>query len=940
MSQLQATWTPDATLFFWATRDPVEEAARRELPGLLRLTGRASRRPLARPGDGRQRTPGVDIPLSEALSLLVHVGREARVSDSLVVFSAIAKLAVRLAAARRVVPTARNGQARWKGLLLHADDQRSFDALVTALPPAGRALPTSSRGRVTLPTAEVVVREVLDGCIDVLYRQGAWPGTSRGWARDLAQALRGDDPAFVPREARHQAIPDLVAGWAAGAEAAALGLELRLGLPRGKRARFPLNLHLVATHAPSHSLPVARAWTAGERLELAGREHEHPAHHVLRALARASRVWTPLADSLEGTAPTDLILDAEQAWSLLDRGARDLRAAGFRVRIPDEFEGAGSRRIRARMRIEVPDEVGDGPMRLDRMLTFRWEVALGDTLLTGADFQPLAASGSPIVRFRDQWVLLDPREVARLPDDLDQAGTLPAAAALRAVLTGQHEGVPVVADARLDLIVEALRDPPPAPLPDGFVGTLRPYQERGFAWLATLGRLGLGACLADDMGLGKTVQLIAHLLDQPGGPHLVVCPTSVLGNWTRELRRFAPGLTLQRYHGLQRRPEELGTTDVVLTSYGLLARDIDVLEAIPWRVVALDEAQSIKNPDSQRARAARRLQARHRVALSGTPVENRLDELWSLMEFLVPGLLGPRRTFQRNVAVPIERFGDEALAHQLKLGVSPFLLRRLKTDPTVISDLPEKIERKDFTPLTAEQARLYRQVADEAMEAIATAADTERRGRVLAMLTALKQVCNHPDHYLKGEGPLVGRSGKLERLHDLLEQILDRGERAIMFTQYREMGDRLQRWMAEVFDLDVPFLHGGTPAVRREDMVRAFQDDDDAAPVLLISLRAGGTGLNLTRATHVVHYDRWWNPAVEDQATDRAYRIGQTRNVQVHKMVSQGTLEERIDAVLEDKRALAESVVGSGEGWVTELDDDALRALVALGDDAIVEDER
>jgi SNF2 family DNA or RNA helicase len=444
------------------------------------------------------------------------------------------------------------------------------------------------------------------------------------------------------------------------------------------------------------------------------------------------------------------------------------------------------------------------------------------------------------------------------------------------------------------------------------------------------------------MGLGKTIQLIAYLLvrlPKAGGrPSLVVCPTSVLGNWQRELQRFAPSLRVQRYHGLNRSLDDSSEVHVVLTTYGLLVRDQEGLTNVAWDVVALDEAQSIKNPDSQRAKAARKLHARHRVAMSGTPVENRLDELWSLMEFLVPSLLGARGAFRRNVAVPVERFGDQEVARRLKLGVSPFLLRRVKTDPNVISDLPDKIERQDYVPLTSEQASLYQDVVDDYMSQIEGSSDVERRGHVLAMLTALKQVCNHPSQYLGNQGDdLSERSGKLERCIELLDQIFENGEFCLIFTQYREMGNRLQRHISEVFGEDVPFLHGGTPPRQRDEIVRSFQEDADAAPVLLISLRAGGTGLNLTRATHVLHYDRWWNPAVEDQATDRAYRIGQDQTVQVHKLVCQATLEERIANLLNEKRALAESIVGSGERWVTELDDDALRALVALGDDAVLD---
>jgi SNF2 family DNA or RNA helicase len=461
--------------------------------------------------------------------------------------------------------------------------------------------------------------------------------------------------------------------------------------------------------------------------------------------------------------------------------------------------------------------------------------------------------------------------------------------------------------------------------------------------LACLGELGLGACLADDMGLGKTVQVIAHLLDRaersPGSPSLVLCPTSVLGNWSRELARFAPSLRVAQHHGAGRSLDDARHADVVLTTYGLLVRDAAALQGVGWDVVVLDEAQAIKNPDSRRARAACGLTARHRVALSGTPVENRLDELWSLMRFLVPGLLGSRAHFQRTVAVPVERMGDEDAARRLRLGTSPFLLRRVKSDPTVVSDLPDKVQRKVWCALAPAQASLYHRVAEEKLSEVSEADGVSRRGRVLAMLTALKQVCNHPAHYLRDGDGAVARSGKLRRTVELLEAVLAADERALVFTQYREMGELLSTALTPIVGQRPAFLHGGLSVAERDELVRRFQEDDDAAPVLIISLRAGGVGLNLTRATHVLHYDRWWNPAVEDQATDRAYRIGQRRNVLVHKLVCQGTLEERIDAMLEDKRGLAEAVVGSGEGLVAELDDAALRALVLLGEDAVVEDE-
>ncbi|TVQ91304.1 MAG: DEAD/DEAH box helicase [Deltaproteobacteria bacterium] len=939
MSQVQATWTPDSRLFCWSVRDPLELACARELPDLLLSVGAAATRQVVIPGERprRVKVDGLDLSISEALRLLTNLNLERPVSDSVRCWSVAAKLALQIAISQQVAPTVINGEALWKALFIREQDQRTLERLIDALPTSGRSVPTGTPSAPRLLTTERALRSFIDQVIDSLYRRGVWPGPSLGWAHDLAQALTGPNRDFSPREARLQNLPTTFQAWSSGADSSSLTLELRLELPRGRARTFPLRLYVTATHDDTARAPILQAWRAGASFKLGDSLIEHPAYYAMRDLSRASRLWSPLAQALRGPEPEDLKLGPDEVWSFLSRGVGALRGAGLRVGIPKDFEQAGARRIRARMRIEARD---DGHrLALSEMLSFRWEVTLGDQLIEGSDFKTLLKKESPVVRFQNQWVLLDPAEIRRLPDDLGEIGNLPAAEALRAVLTGEYRGVPVIADEKLDLVLRALRDPPETPLPEGFQGTLRPYQTRGYSWLTTLGRMGLGCCLADDMGLGKTVQLIAHLLDRRGRPHLVVCPTSVLGNWRREIQRFAPTLKVLRYHGVERKPQDLSKADVVLTTYGLLSRDVEALREVAWDVFALDEAQAIKNPDSKRARAARSIQASHRVALSGTPVENRLDELWSIMEFLVPGLLGPRRTFERNVAIPIERFGDEAVAHSLKLGIAPFLLRRLKSDPAIIDDLPDKIERKDFVPLSAEQARLYQQVVDEAMEQIELAETNERRTHVFSMLTKLKQVCNHPAQYLKEPGRLDGRSGKLERFSELVELIVRGGERAIIFSQYRQMGDLLVRHLEEHHDLPTPFLHGGTPAEKREEMVRSFQEDDDASPILLVSLRAGGTGLNLTRATHVIHYDRWWNPAVEDQATDRAYRIGQRQNVQVHKMITQGTLEERIDQLLEDKRALADQVVGSGEGLVAELDDSALRMLVSLGEDAMIEED-
>ncbi|MCB9140106.1 MAG: ATP-dependent helicase [Caldilineaceae bacterium] len=482
--------------------------------------------------------------------------------------------------------------------------------------------------------------------------------------------------------------------------------------------------------------------------------------------------------------------------------------------------------------------------------------------------------------------------------------------------------------------------------PEHFQGTLRPYQRRGAGWLVYLRNLGLGACLADDMGLGKTIQAIAMLLhvreeaaaahvgETPHLPALLICPTSVVANWKHETDRFAPVLRALIHHGTGRLTGDeflrsAAVHDLIITSYGTARRDIELLTRIPWRHLIIDEAQNIKNPRAKQTQAVRRIQAPNRVALTGTPVENRLAELWSIMEFLNPGYFGEREAFRKRFIVPIERYNDDQRAAELRRLAQPFLLRRLKSDPNIISDLPEKNEMVVYCSLTEEQAALYEATVRQALATLEESSGIQRRGQVLALLTRLKQITNHPAHFLKEEGPLAGRSGKLDRLTEMLEEALSVDDQALVFTQFVEMGHLLQNHLRTNLGSDVLFLHGGTPARQRDRMVQEFQDKS-GPPVFVLSLRAGGSGLNLTRANHVFHFDRWWNPAVENQATDRAFRIGQQRNVQVHKFVVAGTLEERINEMIESKQALAEAIVGSGEDWLTELNNDELQHLLML----------
>jgi hypothetical protein len=622
--------------------------------------------------------------------------------------------------------------------------------------------------------------------------------------------------------------------------------------------------------------------------------------------------------------------------------------------------------------IRAADGRGGSSTLAGLVTDFRWEIALGDETLSAQEFEAIVAAKSPLVRWRDRWVRVDAGSAERI-GRLGQAGEVSLAEALALSLErdaaadwyadgqgfgdvplgqksvpvldyGDAKPIEVVADGGVALLLDRIRaacDHPPAPkTPEGFVGELRGYQRRGVAWLEGMGELGLGAVLADDMGLGKTIQLIAHLLGRPvEGPFLIVCPTSVVGNWEREIRRFAPRMPVARHHGADRPRTLKALAGAVLTTYGTLRRDTDLLAAVDWDVIALDEAQYVKNPTTAAARAVRRLRARQVVALTGTPLENRLAELWSVLDATNPGFLGTRASFGRRFVAPIEKHRDGAAAARLRRLVAPFVLRRSKTDPAVIADLPAKIERTVVCPLTAEQAALYQAAVDHTLAMLADVGTMQRRGRILALLTELKQVCNHPAQYLDEPNPrLLGRAGKLAATQQIVAEATNVGDRLLIFTQFVAMGRLLTAQLSRDLGVEVPFLHGGVAASGRDRMVERFQSDPDASPVLIVSLRAGGTGLNLTAATHVIHYDRWWNPAVEDQATDRAHRIGQTRTVEVHKLITAGTLEERIAELLERKRALADAVVGTGETWITELDDEALAELVALSRDVSIVD--
>lgn len=923
------------------------------------------------------RVPVVSLAAADALDLLLSLPEELEpglaVGASLRFFAELARLALELVARGRLLPLLVEEiggfAARWR-LVPGEEDARRLRLLAGSMPPACRAEAVEAGGR----PAVHVPREALEALVDAAARFG----------------LEG---ASLPRRrGRPRARPLVAEAWLralldSDATVAGDGTELRrlqAGLEDWRRAGLPppaplrtcfrvsppdgeLDGHewrveflLQASDDPSLLVPAAEVWRVEGRLAAFERVLDHPQERLLADLGRASRLSPELEGALQVAKPVELSLDVQAAYRFLKESVPLLAEAGFGVMVPPWWQTKPTRlgaRLRARPKAEVV--TGSGLLGMEGLCDYRWEVALGEKTLSFDELHELASLKAPLVQVRGQWVELRPQEVERACAFLERqakegAGEISVAEVLRAGL-GQEAselGLPVVgvdAESWLgDLLTGAVeRRLEPIATPQGFGGTLRPYQERGLAWLAFLGGLGLGACLADDMGLGKTVQLLALLVAERSdhaylAPTLLVCPMSVVGNWQREAERFAPALRVLVHHGSERLSgRSFGRAarrhDLVLTTYALAARDRDLLAQVPWGRVVLDEAQNVKNPASKQAQAVRSLTAPGRVALTGTPVENRLTELWSIMEFLNPGLLGTASNFRRRIAVPVERYRDEEVAAELKRMTQPFMLRRLKTDKSIISDLPEKVEMKVFCNITKEQATLYQAVLDEMLAKIDQSKEgIERKGLVLATMMKLKQVCNHPRHLLRDGSRLEGRSGKLARTEEVLEEVVAEGDRALVFTQFAEWGALLQEHLEERMRREVLFLHGGTLKRARDEMVARFQSG--AGPsVFILSLKAGGTGLNLTAANQVIHFDRWWNPAVEDQATDRAFRIGQRKGVQVRKLICVGTLEERIDRMIEQKKELVERIVGSGEGWLTELSTSELREVVTLSADAVAE---
>ena len=910
----------------------------------------------------------------------------------------LAMLSLELIAREQFVPAVRADKATWEAVISDEDSER-LGTLLESMPPSCLGYqPDSGKLPSSQDLVQSFINSTIDSFVRrslhseklLPPRRGRRPNVLP-MPQQFIRALASDEAVLESSAEEIGTFTEEMQSWLSQiqppAEDVPFRTSFRLEPPNkgdGDVEAWTIRFFLQARDDRSLLVPAEEVWrTRSQTLTFLKRRLKNPQEQLLSDLGKATRIFPRLEGGLQKACPVSLALDTEQAYSFLRQFAPLLEQNGFGVLLPTWWEKP-SARLGVKLKLKSPGPVSTAVAQslfgLNSLVDYDWELALGDGAITEAEFAELARLKVPLVQLRGEWVELPVEEIEAAIEFFKKHTGMEVtlAEALRLGLNTGGEtklegksGLPILgveAEGWIDDLLKTLSAPGGAKLesietPKGFNGSLRPYQAKGVSWLEYLYKFGLGACLADDMGLGKTIELIAFLLhggegecEGKGegdvevkvkgsvtdcgslGQTLLICPMSVAGNWQREFERFSPSLKVMVHHGTARlsgKPfkDEISKNDVIITTYSLAQRDVDVLSAVTWRHLVLDEAQNIKNPSARQTQAIKKIKAGNRIALTGTPVENRLSELWSIMDFLNPDYLGSAKSFRKDFILPIERYRSKERSEMLRGIIQPFVLRRLKTDPTIINDLPLKMEMKVNYNLTPEQASLYAAVVDEMLGKIEQSEGIERKGQILSALTKLKEICNHPALFLQDGSTLDGRSGKLTRLEEMLYEVTAAGDRALIFTQYAGMGTMLRHHLQKQLGCEVLFLHGGTPKKQRDSMIQRFQSGE--VPLFVLSLKAGGLGLNLTAANHVFHYDRWWNPAVENQATDRVFRIGQKKNVFVHKFVCLGTLEERVDQMIEEKKALAESVIGTGEAWLTELSNDALRDLISLRRDAI-----
>lgn len=947
------------------------------------------------------RVPAVRLHPQDAMNVLTYIPPTMpaglKMDDSFGYWREASKFLLELLTRGRFLPGVQRlsstWHARWQLVPSESKDYDRLSVIAKAMPPLCRAVRPDDQSEPPEPSR--LLESFLSICSDALIRmflsrlsllQGIDQsevvgrfGVQTAWLNALTRReteLRGPEHELLNFEQR-------LHSWSARVMPRSQPKEVRtcfqlLSPADSGTEQWTVKLLLQSCEHPSELLPAEQLWQGNLGfLKHSGVRQPQIEEQLLRDLGRAVKVFPAIRSALDELQPMSADLRPEEAYTFLRETAKLLEELDFGVLVPEWWESQSTRvglslRVDAE-RLESVPKSSWGFLSSQHLLDCSWAISLAGKTLSLEEFEQLTQSSSPLVRIDGNWVELQPERIAATKAFLrrQQGGTsMTLLETLRFGLGVQETGelLPVVefnASGWIEQLLDASnRTLPPLSEPEGFVGSLRPYQRDGLTWLAFLSGVGVGGCLADDMGLGKTIQflalvqhehqLAAGLNREKPAPSLLIVPMSTLDNWQQEAERFTPGLKVYIHHGPARCSgrafhEAVREHDIIVTTYSLAFRDEKLFGEIRWGRIALDEAQNIKNQDAKQTKAIRSLGRRamagadmnracHRLALTGTPLENHLDELWSIFDFLNPGFLGTLKEFRSRFTVPIERYRNTQAAEALSSLIQPFTLRRLKSDPKIISDLPEKIEMEISIKLTEEQALLYRAVLKEMLPQVDTAMGIHRKGLVLATITKLKQICDHPSLFLKDGGSLAGRSGKLARLEELLEVVLAEGDRVLIFTQYAQMGHLLRPYLQERFDREVLFLHGGLARSARDNLISKFRLSG-GPPIFILSLKAGGFGLNLTEANQVIHYDQWWNPAVQEQATDRAYRIGQKRAVQVRTFISSGTLEERINQMLKHKRDLADQVVGTTKSMVSQMSIDELRRLLQFTGKEQEEDE-
>ncbi|MBT4922211.1 MAG: DEAD/DEAH box helicase [Rickettsiales bacterium] len=680
--------------------------------------------------------------------------------------------------------------------------------------------------------------------------------------------------------------------------------------------------------------------------------------NILILLGQATRVFPKLLSALDTDKPSIIELSLEEAFFFLKEEAAILKNAGYKVIVPAWWSAKGQSRIKINLKAKSqkssPSNDSDGLFSQDSILSFKYQLAMDGTSVSQEEFENLVSAKQSLVNFRGEWIEVNEDHMSEMLDlinvDKDQDHEMGYLELLRNISVNNND-FEYSFDEELGSNIKNLLNPNKFAIletPETFNGELREYQKRGFSWLSYLEKLGLNPCLADDMGLGKTIQIISLLAHDKVSKKeittLLIVPTSVLGNWQKEIKKFAPNLKSFIHHGNDRikvKKEFIKTVkehNVVITSFALIRKDHKILKECKWYRIVVDEAQNIKNPQSLQYKSILSLSADHKIALTGTPIENRILDLWSIMNFLNPTYLGSQAEFRKNYELPIQKDNDRKQSIILKKLVEPFILRREKTDKAIINDLPDKIEQKIFCNLTKEQASLYEATVKSVSETLEKSEAHQQQGLMLSTLLKLKQICNHPAQFLQDNSEFsIDRSHKLTRLLAMVEEVIENKESMLIFSQFKEVGHQLSKLIAEKMQINSYFIHGGVSAKKREEMIETFQSPETPPSIFILSLKAGGVGITLTKANHVFHFDRWWNPAVENQATDRAYRIGQKNKVMVHKFVTIGTLEEKIDIMIEKKQKLSDNILGSSESWLTNLDTSSFKKLIALSKTAILE---